>query len=31
MVLLLGVLPGSLVAVQEEGFFRKPVVGALGY
>ena len=31
MVLLLGSLPGSLVAVQDEGFFRKPVVGALGY
>ena len=31
MVPLLGSLPGSLVAVKDEGFFRKPVDGALGY
>ena len=28
---LLGSLPGSLGAVQNEGFLRRPVVGALGY
>ena len=31
MVPLLGSLPGSLGAVEEEGFFRRPVVGALAY
>ena len=31
MVPLLGSLLGSLVAVQDEGFVRRPVVGALAY